>query len=113
VITNGMTAPQRDKLSRLGIEPHFERMFASSAVGAGKPSRVIFEQALEQMGVSPSGAVMVGDSLDGDIAGAQIVGLRAVWINRRGRSCEGAVWPDAEAADLTSIEAYLPVRFAK
>jgi len=111
VITNGMTTPQQSKLLRLEIDPYFERLFASAAVGAGKPSPVIFEHALQEMAVSPCDAVMIGDSLDGDIAGAQSVGLHTIWINRRGLSRGGPVSPDAEAADLSSIEACLKARF--
>ncbi|MDA0205019.1 MAG: HAD family hydrolase [Acidobacteria bacterium] len=111
VITNGMTAPQFSKLRRLGIEQHFERLVASAAVGAGKPSREIFDHALREMAVSPSDAVMIGDSLEGDIAGAKRVGIRTIWINRSGRPLVGPVQPDAELADLSSLADFMAAGF--
>jgi putative hydrolase of the HAD superfamily len=111
VITNGMTAPQLSKLRRLGIEQHFERLFASAAVGAGKPSREIFDHALREMAVSPSDAVMIGDSLEGDIAGAKRAGIRTIWINRSGGPIVGPVQPDAELADLSLLEDFMTAGF--
>lgn len=49
-----------------------------------KPHRSIFEAALEQVGVSASEALMVGDSLKADVEGALAAGLRAVLIRRSG-----------------------------
>lgn len=90
VITNGMRDAQQIKLERLGLAPYFERLISSTEVGRGKPAAEIFRYAVEEMGVDPRKAVMVGDSLDGDVAGALGAGMDAVWINRdaaaRGRA---------------------------
>ena len=44
----------------------------------GKPNTPIFEDAIRRLGTSR--AVMVGDTLETDIAGARAAGLDAVWI---------------------------------
>ncbi len=63
---------------------------ASGSYGKVKPSPLIFRAALELLGVRPAEAVMVGDSLEDDVAGARAVGMRAVLVDRGGR------FPDAE-----------------
>jgi putative hydrolase of the HAD superfamily len=47
-----------------------------------KPHPAIYRQALEELGVAPSEAVMVGDDLRADIGGALAAGMRAVWVRR-------------------------------
>ncbi|HEX4466184.1 MAG TPA: HAD family hydrolase [Solirubrobacteraceae bacterium] len=51
--------------------------------GRAKPDPSMFERALSRAGVSPEEAVMVGDSYAEDIAPAQTLGMRTVWVLRR------------------------------
>lgn len=46
----------------------------------GKPSRAFFEMALADLGAKPSETLMVGDDIDGDIAGATGAGIKAVQV---------------------------------
>ena len=82
IITNGMGKAQRKKLAHLGLDQYFEMIIASADIGSGKPNARIFEFALQSMAVNGSSALMVGDSLDGDIRGARAVGINTVWLNR-------------------------------
>lgn len=56
----------------------------------GKPEPHLFRVALERLGLPSDAAVMVGDSPNSDIRGAQGVGLRTIWIAP----------PGAEAGDI-------------
>jgi putative hydrolase of the HAD superfamily len=47
----------------------------------------------------------VGDGLDTDIAGAQAVGMKAVWINRAGIPLPEGYSPDAELPSLAGLDA--------
>ena len=58
---------------------------ASGSHGKVKPSPLIFEAALELIGVEAADAVMVGDSIEDDVEGARSVGMRAVLVDRTGR----------------------------
>jgi putative hydrolase of the HAD superfamily len=69
--------------AELGITVDFA--LASRAHGRRKPCSTIFAAALALGGAPPEAAVMVGDSLDDDIAGAGGCGLRAVLVDRSGR----------------------------
>ena len=74
----------------------FERHFAldglfavaisSSDHGFMKPHPSIFEEGLRRAGVAASEAVMVGDSVPHDIAGALGLGMRGVLVARSGLS---------------------------
>jgi len=46
----------------------------------GKPQPIIFELALDRLGVSPEEALMVGDRLETDIAGGQNIGCRVALV---------------------------------
>jgi HAD superfamily hydrolase (TIGR01549 family) len=69
--------------AQLGISVDFA--LASRAHGRRKPCTTIFAAALALGGAAPDASVMVGDSVDDDIAGAAGLGLRAVLVDRHGR----------------------------
>jgi HAD superfamily hydrolase (TIGR01662 family) len=58
---------------------------SSRVHGKVKPSPTIFKAVLEELGVEPQAAVMVGDSPDDDVAGAEAVGIRAFLLDREGK----------------------------
>ncbi|MBX7246420.1 MAG: HAD-IA family hydrolase [Candidatus Sumerlaeaceae bacterium] len=53
----------------------------SQIVGCEKPGQRIFELALEQAGVAPEQALMVGDRIDNDIIPAKRVGMKTLWLS--------------------------------
>jgi HAD superfamily hydrolase (TIGR01509 family) len=62
-----------------------EAWISSSVHGKVKPSPTIFKAALELLEVEPEAAVMVGDSPDDDVAGAEAIGMRALLLDREGK----------------------------
>jgi HAD superfamily hydrolase (TIGR01509 family) len=50
--------------------------------GKTKPHEAIFRDVLARLGVRPQEAVMVGDSVEDDVAGAHAVGMRALLVDR-------------------------------
>jgi putative hydrolase of the HAD superfamily len=103
LVTNGAPAIQREKIDAVSIEDYFQRIVISGEIGIGKPDPAIFQAALDGLDVSPEQTVMVGNSLHRDIAGAQAVGIRAVWLNRAADTPAGSVSPDAEAPCLARV----------
>ena len=76
----------------------------SEAVRAYKPDRVVFERAVEQLGLRPCEVLHVGDSELDDVKGAKAAGLQVAWVNRTGRSRRPDVPPpDFEIRDLTEV----------
>jgi len=98
------TPTARGILEREGIAGHFESIVVSDQVGWRKPKAVIFETALRRMAINPDEALFVGDRADIDVAGAQGVGMPAVWINpARTALPEGIQPPDFEIRDLREL----------
>lgn len=70
------------------FQSHFEleelvaAAISSHEHGYNKPHPSIFETALRLLAVSPSEALMVGDSFGHDVEGARAVGMHAVWLKR-------------------------------
>jgi HAD superfamily hydrolase (TIGR01662 family) len=52
--------------------------------GHTKPHASIFRAVLDLLGVGPSDAVMVGDTIADDIEGARALGMRAILVDREG-----------------------------
>jgi FMN phosphatase YigB (HAD superfamily) len=71
-----------DDLGYFGIGHFFTAMVTSCEVGQMKPHPALFAQALADLSVDATEAVMVGDDLRADIGGAQAAGMRAVWVRR-------------------------------
>jgi len=84
LVTNGSSEMQRAKIDRFELEPLFEAILVEGEWGAGKPEPSIFQEALRRLGhLEAEDAWMVGDNLEADIAGAQAIGLHAVWNDHR------------------------------
>jgi len=103
LVTNGAPDLQREKIEGADLARYFEVVTVSGEVGVGKPDERIFALTLERLGVPPHSAVMVGDSLRRDIAGAQRAGLKAIWVNRTGASLGEGHRPDAQVHDLSRL----------
>ncbi|MDH3196931.1 MAG: TIGR01458 family HAD-type hydrolase [Candidatus Krumholzibacteria bacterium] len=68
------------------------------AVIAGKPSATMFAAALRDLGVDAARALMIGDDIHADVAGAQRAGLRGVLV-RTGKYREDVVRVSGVTAD--------------
>ena len=74
-------------LERVGLADHIDRVFCFENVGYRKPSLEFFKTILNTIGATPSRTVMVGDSLETDVAGAIAAGLSGIWYNPAGLDC--------------------------
>lgn len=71
----------------------------SSEIGAQKPEPSIFNFALAELGCTAAEAWFVGDHPDQDVRGAEMVGLRAFWV-QTGSLRDG----DPPGTQLNSLE---------
>lgn len=67
------------KLETLGLLPFFSFVVSSEEAGVEKPHPGLFALCAEKAGVSPEECLFVGDSLKGDVLGAENAGMRALW----------------------------------
>jgi 2-haloalkanoic acid dehalogenase type II len=70
-------------LEKFGLDKLFDAVCFSYDVGYLKTDTELFDSTLQKLGVAKDEAVMVGDSLETDIAGAERAGVLAVLIDRK------------------------------
>jgi len=97
--------PMRD-IEHFRLAEFFDDMVFSTDVGLRKPHPKMFKVALCNLGVAPSEAVFVGNSLKQDIAGARKVGMRAV-LRRSCFRTESDVTPDFTVDRLDEVAALI------
>ena len=103
IISDGNTYPRQ-----LGLEDLIAfSVYSEHHGGIEKPDPRIFRIALEEAGCAPHQMVHVGDDLEGDVAGAQNAGIRAVWLNREGRRRPVDIEPDWEMTSLAELDSTL------
>jgi len=107
LLTNGAADLQREKIRGSKLAPFFEVIVISGEVGVRKPEPEIFAMVLDRLEVTAGRAIMVGNSLSSDVAGAQRAGLKGIWLNRSGKECEDGVEPDAEITSLSELKEIL------
>ena len=108
LITNGAPDIQGTKIDGSNLASFFETIIISGDHGFGKPDLRIFQLALNRLEVAAHETVMVGDSLNRDIAGARDAGIRTVWINRYQRRLDAShPIPDVELTDLRELPTLL------
>jgi 5'-nucleotidase len=109
IVSNTTQSGERElrrALALLAMEAYFDAVVTSFDVGFEKPQREIFRCALERIGCEPDAAVMVGDDIERDIAGAAAAGLTTIHLQRRERNAPPGVEPTfvvsslSEAADV-------------
>lgn len=72
------------KLEAEGVADWFDPLIISDGLGYRKPGAAAFSLALELVGEPPERVLMVGDSLEDDVAGCHGAGIDVAWINARG-----------------------------
>ncbi|WP_457606264.1 TIGR01458 family HAD-type hydrolase [Nitratifractor sp.] len=93
-----------------GFVRALEYAAAVEARVVGKPSRDFFLQALDSMGLEPPEALMVGDDIESDIAGAQRAGVRTALVRTgkfRPEDLERGVRPDWVLESVAELESIL------
>ena len=83
IITNGFQEVQTLKLKNSGIQKYFKTVTSSEEVGVKKPNPLVFETALEKANTHFERSIMIGDTFEADILGAEAVGMRTLFYNYR------------------------------
>ena len=88
ILTNGPSDSQRAKFENVGLSRFIQCIYIGEEMGFFKPHREAFEYVLRDLGAANSEVLMVGDSIEDDIHGAEQAGINAVLIDRRNRYSE-------------------------
>jgi putative hydrolase of the HAD superfamily len=82
LVTNGPADVQTAKIELLGLRPRFDFCLISDEFGFWKPDREIFLEALRLGNATAGETIMIGDSPEHDMAGAESAGMRTIWMDR-------------------------------
>jgi putative hydrolase of the HAD superfamily len=77
-------------LAELGLAGLLDAVVTSAEAGARKPEPAIFEAALEELRCSPGSALLIGDSLETDVAGGRAAGIRSILLDRSGTTADNS-----------------------
>jgi putative hydrolase of the HAD superfamily len=119
VTNSSMPMWMRDReLEQTNLLEYFDDCrFSAADAGYIKPHPVIFETALNRLGIRPVEALFVGDNLVADVMGAQRVGMRAILREMPHRlpspPMMGEVIPDAIVTSFEHIPALLDKWYPK
>jgi len=112
IVSNSQRLFTMPELVGFDIAKYFEYILFSSDVKACKPNPVIFHKLVKDLKIEPHNGLFVGDDLHNDIAAAQKMGMKTVWINharndgsvpRRQFPCPNAEVHMGNYRDLSSI----------
>lgn len=81
LISNGFGDAAETKITKCNLKKYFATIVISETVGVHKPHPRIFHYAVSNAKTAIPHSVMVGDSLEADIRGAQNVGMDAIYFN--------------------------------
>lgn len=88
-LISNLASPYKEPFYRHGLDAHFDAALFSCGAGLRKPEPEIYLRMAGELGVSPGGAVMVGDSPRSDRDGAMAAGMAAILLRRGGEGRAG------------------------
>lgn len=101
IISNGFKESTLTKMDKSGLNPYFSNVIISEDVGVNKPNKAIFEYALRLASAQKEESIMIGDSLEADIRGAQDYGMKAIYFNPMNKEKpEDVVWQITHLEEL-------------
>lgn len=104
IITNGISAVQRSRLSLSPIQPFFDHLFISEEIGISKPAEGYFAHVFQQLNHPARTSVLViGDSLSSDISGGAAYGLSTCWYNPAGLPNYSGIIPTYQISTLPEL----------
>jgi len=79
-------------LQRVNLAEHLDQVYCLRRIGYAKPFAQFFAFILDDLQIPASQVLMVGDELEKDILGANLAGLRAVWLNEHDNQEHNTDW---------------------
>lgn len=104
VVTNGLIRLQKPRIINSKIADFFSDIIVSEEVGISKPNPKIFNVLLQKINLKPNDVIMIGDSLEKDIKGAQNANIKSIWYNQKGKSNNTNIIPDYEIGNLLELK---------
>lgn len=85
IVTNGVGRTQLNRFNLSEINKFFKGIFISDEIGYAKPNKMFFDSVCREIGYTDKQKILlVGDSIDSDIRGANNFGIDCCWFNPNG-----------------------------
>jgi 2-haloacid dehalogenase len=101
ILSNVETATLRASVRLLGAP--FAALVTAEEVRSYKPARAHFDEGLRRLGLGTEGVIHVACSLFHDVAPANALGLRAIWVDRRGDGDARGLEPELVVRDIAEL----------
>lgn len=102
IASNGLSKVQLTRIDK--IKHYFDDFFISESIGNIKPSNKFFSYILNKLNIDDaSECLMIGDSLDCDILGANNIGMDTCWYNAKHLENRTDIIPTYEIFDFEEI----------
>lgn len=100
VVASNWDVSLHEVLRTTGLAPLVDGVVTSAELGVAKPDPGLVAAALAEAGVAAEEAVLVGDSVEHDVAGARAAGVDVVLVLRDGESAPHGVRSVRSLAEL-------------
>ena len=108
IITNGFAQLQDRRLEHTGLKDMFDWLVISEQVGIAKPAVAIFDHTFNLMGnPNKEHILMVGDTVNSDILGAQNAGIDSCWLQHPGFELPPGITPTYKITELVQLQQLL------
>ncbi len=102
IASNGLSRVQLSRIDK--IKNYFDDFFISESIGNIKPSNKFYSYILNKLSIGDaSECLMIGDSLDCDILGANNIGMDTCWYNSKHIENRTGIIPTYEIFDFDEI----------
>jgi putative hydrolase of the HAD superfamily len=91
------------RLCGVGVHHLFDAVVTFDDTGECKPAAAPFQKALDELGIAPDEAVMIGDWPERDVAGARRMGIHTVYARYGDTGAEVPSGADFEIDDIAHV----------
>lgn len=107
IVTNALKRVNDKRSAIGGILPYIKGRFISEQIGISKPNKGFFDYCFDKIGLPPSQALLIGDSLVSDISGGSEYGIDTCWFNQKEKPNTLSVPVTYEIHSLWELEDFL------
>jgi len=104
VTSNGILQMQLKRLELAGILCYFSGVFVSDDIGYEKPNVKFFDECIKRGQLNRSEILLIGDSIEADIIGANNSNIDSCWYNPKHKSRTFDVKIDYIISDLLELK---------
>ena len=100
IITNGIAKTQHGRIDGTNTRHYYKRIFISTEMNTQKPDKEFFDIVMREEKLDKKRTIVIGDSVNSDIKGANNAGLRSIFISFTGEKCDSATYSVSSYTEL-------------